>query len=232
MTQITSTKLKELSVVELYAHYAALEHSLPLLTPESQELAKAELEACAYLRSEKIDRIHYALATHEDAVERIKKEQEMIQAAKKHHESQIQQLKGLLNYLRRSLPADSNKITGKNYEFTLVKKKELSVNVSIDPDLWEPEQRESYCLQEEVRTTKHTIVRTLSGETLEESTTPKVTTKILPNLDAIRKAHNDGQQLPSGVKVQQEYSIRTKRIYGKQMDSQASINSREFPSQD
>jgi hypothetical protein len=176
MTQITSTKLKELSVIELYAHYAALEHSLPLLTPESQELAKAELEACAYLRSEKIDRIHYALAAHEDAVERIKKEQEMIQAAKKHHESQIQQLKGLLNYLRRSLPADSNKITGKNYEFTLVKKKELSVNVSIDPDLWEPEQRESYCLQEEVRTTKHTIVRTLSGETLEESTTPKIVT--------------------------------------------------------
>jgi hypothetical protein len=232
MTQITSAKLKELSVIELYAHYAALEHSLPLLTPESQELAKAELEACAYLRSEKIDRIHYAMAAHEDAIERIKKEQEMILAAKKHHESQLQQLKGLLNYLRRSLPVDSNKITGKNYEFTLVKKKDLSVNVSTDPDLWEPEQRESYCLQEEIRTTKHTVVRTLSGETIDETTVPKVTTKILPNLDAIRKAHCTGQQLPSGVKVQQEYSIRTKRIYGKNMEVQASINSGFLPPED
>ena len=55
MTQITQAKLKELNVLQLYEHYGALERSLPLLTPESQELAKAELEACAHLRSEKID---------------------------------------------------------------------------------------------------------------------------------------------------------------------------------
>jgi hypothetical protein len=62
MTQITQTKLNELSVIKLYEHYGALERSLPLLTPESQELAKAELEACADLRSEKVDRIYYAMA--------------------------------------------------------------------------------------------------------------------------------------------------------------------------
>ena len=45
MTQVTSVKLEELSVLKLYEHYGALERSLPLLTPESQELAKAELEA-------------------------------------------------------------------------------------------------------------------------------------------------------------------------------------------
>ena len=56
-TQITSTKLKELNVIKLYEHYHALEMSLPLLVPESQELAKAELETCLSLRSEKIDRI-------------------------------------------------------------------------------------------------------------------------------------------------------------------------------
>jgi hypothetical protein len=54
MTQITHTKLKELNVIQLYEHYGALERSLPLLTPESQELAKAELEACVALRSEKL----------------------------------------------------------------------------------------------------------------------------------------------------------------------------------
>ena len=132
MTQITETKLNSLSVIDLYKHYAALEHSLPLLTPESQELAKAELETCASLRSEKIDRIHYAMAAHEDSIDRIKKEQEMIVASKKHHESQLKQLKDLLNYLRRSLSWDSNKITGEKYQFTLVKKRDISVHVSTD----------------------------------------------------------------------------------------------------
>lgn len=230
-TQITSTKLQELNTIQLYEHYAALEKSLPLLTPDSQELAKAELEACANLRSEKIDRIHYALAAHEDSLERIKKEQEMIVAAKKHHEAQITQLKGLVNYLRRSLPVDSNRITGRNYQFTLVKKKDLSVNVTSNLDDWSPEERNAYCLQETVRTTKTTVVRSLSGELLSEDSVPKITERTLPNLDAIRKAHCTGQHLPSGVKVQQEYSIRTKRIYG-QLDSQASLDTRELPVQD
>jgi len=219
MTQITETKLNSLSVIDLYKHYAALEHSLPLLTPESQELAKAELETCASLRSEKIDRIHYAMAAHEDSIDRIKKEQEMIVASKKHHESQLKQLKDLLNYLRRSLPVDSNKITGEKYQFTLVKKRDLSVHVSTDPDLWDPKERELYCIQEEITTTKHVVVRDFAGKIISETTTPKVTTNILPNLEAIRKAHINGQQLPDGVKVQQEYSIRTKRIHGKQLEA-------------
>ena len=50
MTQLTQVKLEQLSVLKLYEHYGALERSLPLLTAESQEVAKAELEACAHLR--------------------------------------------------------------------------------------------------------------------------------------------------------------------------------------
>ncbi len=96
MTQITQAKLKDLTVIKLYEHYNALEKSLPLLTPESQELAKAELESCAHLRSEKIDRIYYAMASHEDALERIKKESDLITQSKRHHESQLRSLKGLL----------------------------------------------------------------------------------------------------------------------------------------
>lgn len=225
-TQITQAKLKELNVIKLYEHYNALEKSLPLLTPESQELAKAELEACANLRSEKVDRIHYAMASHEDAIERIKKEADLITQARRHHESQLRSLKGLLNYLRRVLPLDSNKITGRDYQFTLVKKKDLSVEITSDPEFWHTEERRRYCIEETVTTTKRVVLRSMSGEVLSDRTEPKTTTKVLPNLDAIRSAYQEGQQLPLGVKVVQEYAVRTKRIFGKpKMD----LVSSEYP---
>jgi len=228
MSQITQAKLNSLNVLKLYEHYGALERSLPLLTPESQELAKAELETCATLRSEKIDRVYYAMAAHEDAIERIKKESSLITDAKRHHESQLRSLKGLLSYLRRSLPTESNKITGRNYEFTLIKKKELTVEIQSDPDVWEVEERSNYCIEQEVTTTKQTVLRSMSGEVLEERTEPSIKTTVVPNLDAIRSAYQAGRLLPTGVKVLQEYSIRSKRIYDKRgMELEAS----EYPGQ-
>ena len=229
MTQITQTKIKDLNVLQLYEHYGALERSLPLLTPESQELAKAELESCSRLRSEKIDRIYYAMAAHEDALERIKKEGELIAQAKRHHESQLNSLKGLLNWLRRALPLDSNKITGRNYQFVLVKKKSLTVEIKSDPEDWDTDQRQSYCVEEEVTTTKRVVLRSLSGDLLEERVEPTTKTKIVPNLDAIRSAHQAGERLPAGVKVLQEYSIRSKRIYGN--DSSMELEASQYPGQ-
>lgn len=226
MSQITATKLKELNVIKLYEHYGALERSLPLLTPESQELAKAELEACVALRSEKIDRIYYAMAAHEDAVGRIKKEKELILNAQRHHESQMKALKSLLNYLRRSLPPDTNKITGSNYQFTLVRKKDLTVEINSDPEFWSSEEREKFCIEEQTTITKRIVVRSMSGEILNERIEPADKTIILPNLDALRNAHQDGQPLPSGVKVYQEYSIRSSRIYGK---SSVALEASEYP---
>jgi hypothetical protein len=168
------------------------------------------------------------MASHEDALERIKKEAELIAQAKRHHESQLRSLKGLLNWLRRSLPLNTNKITGRNYQFTLVKKKDLTVEITSDPDLWSPEERASYCVEEEVTTTKRTVVRSLSGEVLIDRAEPKTTTKIVPNLDAIRNAYQEGQHLPSGVKVLQEYGVRSKRIFGEpRMELEAS----EYPGQ-
>jgi len=215
MTQITQVKLKELNILKLYEHYGALERSLPLLTPESQELAKAELEACLDIRSEKIDRIYYAMSSHEDALARIQQETVLITQAKRHHESQIKQLKGLLNWLRRSAPLQTNKITGQNYEFVLVKKKDLTVEISSNLQDWDDIEQKQFCIQQEVTTTKQTVVRSMSGEILEERTEPKTTTETLPSLDAIRNAYQTGQHLPSGVKVFQEYSIRSKRIFCK-----------------
>lgn len=227
-TQITQTKLKDLNVIKLYEHYSALEKSLPLLTPESQELAKSELEACANLRSEKVDRIYYAMASHEDALERIKKEGDLITNAKRHHEAQLKALKGLLNYLRRVLPVDSNKITGRNYQFTLARKKELTVEITSDPEFWHTEERSNYCIEEEVTTTKRVVLRSMSGEVLSDRTEPKTTTKVLPNLDAIRSAYQEGRQLPTGVKVIQEYSVCSKRIFS---EPRMDLVSSEYPSE-
>jgi hypothetical protein len=223
MTQITQTKLKDLNILKLYEHYGALERSLPLLTPESQELAQAELEACASLRSEKVDRIYYAMASHEDALERIKKEGDLIAQAKRHHESQLRSLKGLLSWLRRALPFDSNKISGRNYQFTLVRKKELTVEITSDPEFWDTEERNKYCIEQETTTIKRIVVRSMSGEVLDERTEPRTKQEVLPNLDAIRNAYQAGQHLPQGVKVVQEYSVRSQRIFSnKSVDLEAS----------
>lgn len=229
MAQITATKLESLNVLKLYEHYGALERSLPLLTAESQDLAKAELEQCAQIRSEKIDRIYYAIAAHEDALERIKKESELIASSKKHHESQVKSLKGLISWLRRSLPVDSNKITGRNYQFTLIKKKDLTVEVSSAIEDWDEKEQEQFCVLQETTITKRIVVRSVSGGLLEEKTTPSIKTELLPNLDAIRNAYQTGQHLPNGVKVVQEYSIRTKRIYSEpKVDLDASEYFGEF----
>jgi len=226
MTQITQVKLKDLNILKLYEHYNAIEKSLPLLTPESQELAQAELEACASLRSEKVDRIYYAMAAHEDALERIKKEGDLITQAKRYHESQLRSLKNLLGWLRRSLPLDTNKITGRNYQFTLTRKKDLTVEITSDPEFWHSEERATYCIEEEITTTKRVVLRSMSGEVLDERTEPKTTTKIVPNLDAIRSAYQTGRQLPSGVKVVQEYGVRSRRIYG---EPRVDLEASEYP---
>jgi hypothetical protein len=222
MPQITTAKLKQLNVIQLYEHYGALERSLPLLTPESEELAKAELEACANIRSEKVDRIYYAMAHHEDALERVKKETDLITKAKRHHESQLRQLKELIKWLRRVLPADTNKITGRNYQFTLSRRKELKVEITTDPDYWSGEERSNYCVEQETTIMKRTVVRSMSGEVISDDTEPKTKREVLPNLDAIRHAYQAGQQLPPGVKVVQDYSVLRKRIFSDPVELDAS----------
>jgi histidinol phosphatase-like enzyme len=210
--QLTQANLAKLSVLKLYEHYAAIERSLPLLTSESQDLAQSELEQCLALRSEKIDRLYYAWAHHEDAVERAKKEQELLASAKKHHESQVTQIKSLINWLRRSAPIDDNKIKGKDYEFTLSRKKAMTVLISSDIQDWTEEEQQKYCIMETITTTKHTVVTSIDGKVLEEDTKPTTKTETIPNLNALLNAYQKGQHIPSGVKIQQDYNIRRARI--------------------
>lgn len=228
-TQITKTNLKELTIFELYEHYAALDKSIPLLVSESQELVKAELEQCLELRSEKIDRLYYAWAHHEDAVERAKKEQELLLVARKHHESQVAKIKGLVNWLRRAAPLDSNRIVGKDYEFVLSKKRELTVEISIPVEEWEEADINEFCLQQTVTTTKETVVTSMSGDVIERTTTPVTKTEIIPNADKLRRAYQEGQRIPQGVKIQQDYNIKRNRVvHTRGMDNLPSKYSEEF----
>ena len=228
-TQVTQTKLKELTILKLYEHYAALERSLPLLVTESQELAKAELEQCRDLRSEKIDRLYYAWATHEDAIERAKKEQELLLAAKKHHESQVSKIKGLINWLRRSAPLDSNRIVGKDYEFVLSKKRNLTVEISVPVEEWSKEDVAEFCMQQKVTTTKEVVVTSMSGDLIEHTTTPVTKTEIIPNVDKLCRAYQEGTRIPQGVKVQQDYNIKRNRIVtSKRMGNLSPQHSEEF----
>ena len=232
-TQITATNLADLNVLKLYEHYQILERSMPLLTPESQAICKAELEQTVALRSDKIDRIYYALAAHEDAIERVKKEQDLLAAAKKHHETNLTGLKGLLNWIRRSGVIKENKITGRNYEFVLVRKPVLTVTISSDITDWTEEERQKFCVVQEVTTTKQTVLRSISGEVLEEKTDPKTKTETLPNLDELRNAYQTGQAIPSGIKIVQDYSIRPKRLLTtKRLDTETSEYNGEFLLQD
>ena len=232
-TQITATNLADLNVLKLYEHYQILERSMPLLTPESQAICKAELEQTVALRSDKIDRIYYALAAHEDAIERVKKEQDLLAAAKKHHETNLAGLKGLLNWIRRSGVIKENKITGRNYEFVLVRKPVLTVTISSDITDWTEEERQKFCVVQEVTTTKQTVLRSMSGEVLEEKTDPKTKTETLPNLDELRNAYQTGQAIPNGIKIVQDYSIRPKRLLTtKRLDPETSEYNGEFLLQD
>jgi hypothetical protein len=227
--QVTQTKLSKLSILKLYEHYGALERSLPLLTPESHELAQAELDQCRDLRSEKIDRLYYAWIHHEEAIERAKKEQELLMAARKHHESQVNQIKGLISWLRRSAPLDSNRIVGKDYEFVLSKKKDLTVEISTPVEEWDEQDQIQFCLKQATTTTKEVVVTSMEGEMVEQTIKPVTKTEIIPNVDKLCCAYQEGTKLPQGIKIHQDYNIKRNRIiHTKGMDNLSSQYSEEF----
>jgi len=229
--QQTNTDLKRLTTFELIKHHAALESSLPLLTPESQELVKAEMELCAAFKAKKLDQIYYAWVNNEDAIERAKKEEELLKTQRKHHESQVNQIKSLLKYLRNYVPMDGSTLQGENYQFTFTKLKDLNVEINSDIEDWTEQEREKYCIVQTVTTTKHTVVTSLTGEVLDESTKPTTKTETIPNVDAIRTAYEKGEQLPTGVKVQQNYAIRRKRLLNKPVDALSPSHSTELLSE-
>lgn len=228
--QLTTAKLKTLNVFDLYKHYAALEASLPLLTDQSKELVKDELEHCLNLRSEKVDRLYYAWSHHEDAIHRAKEEESLLKKQRRYHENQVTGIKRLIVWLRTVAPRNENSIKGKDYQFNLRRLPTLKVEIKSSIDEWSQEERQKFCVIETVTTTKHSVLTSLSGEVLDESSTPVTKSEVIPNLDAIRNAYQEGQHLPHGVKVYQDYAITRKRLLVKTKQSLGSITS-EYPAE-
>jgi len=205
MTQITPTKLNTLNTFELYQHHAALNSSLDLVDTNSKELVLAELEACSKLRSRKIDGVYYQIKKNEAAVERGKQIKEEIVDAIKHHQAQINSMRSMLMELRRRGHAKENKITGRDYEFTIspIKNK---LEISSSPDEWTDDERLKYAMVK--KTTTSTQCTDLNGEIL--CTDEKVKSETIPNPDAISTAHEKGELLPSGVKIVPNYAIKSR----------------------
>jgi len=205
MTQITSTKLSTLNTFELYQHHAALNSSLDLVDTNSKELVLAELETCSKLRSRKIDGVYYQIKKNEAAVERGKQIKEEIVDAIKHHQAQINSMRSMLMELRRRGHAKENKITGKDYEFTIspIKNK---LEISSSPDEWTDAERLKYAMVK--KTTTSTECTDLNKKIL--CTDEKVKSETIPNPDAISIAHEKGELLPSGIKIVPNYAIKSR----------------------
>ena len=217
MTQLTAHNINKLTTFELFKHHAALSSSLDLVTLESKEMLLAEIEACARLRSSKLDGLHYHLTKHEALVNVGKEEKKLLDAQIKHHQAEINSIKGMLMEIRRRGYADGNKITGDRYLYHVIPNPKPEIEISSDLNDWEPDELDRFAMVEEVTTT--TQIRSANGKHIIR-TDEKVKTRQIPNPDSIYAAHENNEQLPHGVKVVQKYRISTKRILKQANDSE------------
>ena len=213
MPRLTRTDLKRLNTLDLYKHHHALSSSINFLTEQSRQDALDELEECAGLRSAKIDGLHYAITKNERLVEVGKAEKAMLDAAIKRHENEVDAIKSLVKELRRRGHAPDNRLTGKNFEFTVSPIKD-QIEISTTPDDWTVEEQQQFAIVKEVITT--TILKTVDGAVIESA--EKITKSKVPNLDAIRDLHSQGKKLPQGVTVKSNYAIRTRRVIKEDVD--------------
>ena len=221
MTTIQPKNYEGLTTIDLYREAIALTKARES-DSELIKMTQEDYEACLKYKCKKIDSIYHALTANETILDKIKIEKEMLDSEKKKAENNVKGIKKLLSYLVRTLPFSekSPKLTGKNYQFTMVKNNDLTVEISSDLNTWSDEEKEKFCFQQEVITTKQTVLRTMSGETYDQTTTKsKPKTTLIPNLDELRKTHINSGALPPGVKVTQEYNARRKRIVGLDMDT-------------
>jgi hypothetical protein len=207
MPRLTEVNLRQLNTLELYKHHHALSSSVNFLTDQAKQDALDELEECAGLQSSKIDGLHYAITKNERLVEVGKAEKLMLDAAIKRHQNEIESIKALIKELRRRGHAPANRLTGKNFEFTVSPIKD-QIEISSTPDDWSADEQRQYAIVKEVVTT--TILKTVDGAVIESS--ERVTKTKVPNLDAIRDLHSQGKKLPHGVTVNSNYAIRTRRV--------------------
>ena len=207
MTLTTSINLEKLNTFELYKHYAAIASSLELVTLESKEVLLAEMEACARLKSRKIDSIYHLITKHESNLEVGKKYKADVMTAMKHEQAEINALRGLLKEIRRRGYANKNIIEGHDYTFHVIPNPSLTIEVSSDINDWSQDERDQFAMVEE--TIKTTHYKSANGTHIIR-TDEKTTSKLIPNIDAIRTAYETDKPIPNGVRATQDYQIRTK----------------------
>ncbi|QDP62768.1 MAG: hypothetical protein Tp158DCM1229571_82 [Prokaryotic dsDNA virus sp.] len=220
MTQATHLNLDSMNTLDLYSHYAALSSSLSFLTPDTREIALAELETCSRLKSRKIDAIHYQITKYESMLEVGKQEKKKLDDAVKHCQSQINQMRSLLKELHRRGHAPENKIIGKDYEFTVSPIKDI-LEIETIVDDWSDAERMKYAMVKTTTTTTQCL--DLEGNPITSST--KTKTETIPNVDALQSANENKEVLPEGVRFQSNYRITTKRLLNARLDKETSNNS-------
>ena len=232
MTQNNSMDLSKMDLLQVLNHERALLSSdKSLLTPEEEKKITEELELAINEKSARVDMIYSYLVNNEDCLERVKKEEELLKNAKKSYKNKIDRLEGLLRYIGRMLPVGKNSLTGYKYKFLLSKKATSSVRIDSNPEDWTKEQQEKFLTKTEVETTTKTVVRSIQGDVLDESTSTNSQVKITPNKDALRNANNSNERLPEGVYVYPTIAILRRRAHGNSnLELETSEHSRQlFP---
>ena len=232
MTQNNSMDLSKMDLLQVLNHERALLSSdKSLLTPEEEKKITEELELAINEKSARVDMIYSYLVNNEDCLERLNKEEKLLKATKKSYVKNKEGLEGLLRYIGRMLPVGKNSLTGYKYKFLLSKKATSSVRIDSNPEDWTKEQQEKFLTKTEVETTTKTVVRSIQGDVLDESTSTNSQVKITPNKDALRNANNSNERLPEGVYVYPTIAILRRRAHGNSnLELETSEHSRQlFP---
>ena len=232
MTLNNSMDLSKMDLLQVLNHERALISSdKSFLTSEDEEKIAKELEVAINEKSTRVDMIYSYLINNEDCLERVKKEEELLKNAKKSYKNKIDRLEGLVRYIGRMLSAGKNSLIGNNYKFLLSKKSTSSVRIDSNPEDWTQEQQEKFLTKTEVETTTKTVVRSIQGDVLDESTSTNFQVKITPNKDALRNANKSNERLPEGVYVYPTIAILRRRAHGdSKLELETSQHSRQlFP---
>jgi len=172
--------------------------------------AEQELMQSAGLRREKVDRIFFIREKFIYGLKILEEEKERLLLAMQRAKNELKSIDDIL-YLGRNR-IRKTKLEGNKYVFNFRKKPKTTVSVEEGAwELWSEKERNEFLIQEEVTILQRKLLRSMSGEIIDRTVTKKTKTQVYPNLDAIRNADKTGNPLPDGIKVVQEYSIKTTR---------------------
>ena len=240
MTSIQSptsiTKEPEaMSFWELHNHIEAVTKTIPLLEPESREVVIADLATLASSRSIKFDELFVTFKNLKREIESIKEDEAEIVKERRSKQHQLDELKVSIRQIRRSLPEgkEHDTLSGKFSQFIVTpitpgQPYALKVYTTKDYSEFSKEDQEKFFIQKEITITEKVVLTSISGKEIKTtSSEPKITSQIILNEDAVLDAYQAKEQLPHGIRVTQNYRIRTKRI-SKDMDLATSSYTAKF----